>query len=50
MVYDEDKCLTENYLDKLKVTITNLKRWGKGVNNRCSFCRNVEILAHILSN
>ena len=28
----------------------NLKRWGKRVSDRCSFCGNVETLAHILSN
>ena len=28
----------------------NLKRWGKRVNDRCSFCGNIETLAHILSN
>ena len=28
----------------------NLKRWGKRVNDRCSFCGNVQTLAHILSN
>ena len=28
----------------------NLKRWGKRVSDRCSFCGNVQTLAHILSN
>ena len=28
----------------------NLKRWGKRVSDRCSFCGNVGTLAHVLSN
>ena len=28
----------------------NLKRWGKRTSDRCSFCGNIETLAHILSN
>ena len=28
----------------------NLKRWGKRASDRCSFCGNIETLAHILSN
>ena len=31
-------------------SLDNLKRWGKRVSDRCSFCGNVETLAHILSN
>ena len=31
-------------------TLDNLKRWGKRVNDRCSFCGNIETLAHVLSN
>ena len=31
-------------------SLDNLKRWGKRVSDRCSFCGNTETLAHILSN
>ena len=31
-------------------TCDNLKRWGKRVSDRCSFCGNIETLAHVLSN
>ena len=31
-------------------TFDNLKRWGKRVNDRCTFCGNIQTLAHILSN
>ena len=31
-------------------TSDNLKRWGKRVSDRCSFCGNIETLAHVLSN
>ena len=30
-------------------TLDNLKRWGKRVNNRCSFCGNIQTLLHVLS-
>lgn len=31
-------------------SLDNLKRWGKRVSDRCSFCGNIETLAHVLSN
>ena len=31
-------------------SLDNLKRWGKRVSDRCTFCGNTETLAHILSN
>ena len=31
-------------------SLDNLKRWGKRVSDRCSFCGNTQTLAHILSN
>ena len=31
-------------------TCDNLKRWGKRVSDRCTFCGNIQTLAHILSN
>ena len=31
-------------------TCDNLKRWGKRTNDRCSFCGNIQTLAHVLSN
>ena len=31
-------------------SLDNLKRWGKRVSDRCPFCGNIEMLAHILSN
>ena len=30
-------------------TLDNLKRWGKRVNDRCPFCRNIQTLLHVLS-
>ena len=31
-------------------SLDNLKRWGKRVSDRCSFCGNTQTLLHILSN
>ena len=31
-------------------SLDNLKRWGKRVSDRCSFCGNTQTLLHVLSN
>ena len=65
LIMEEDSCITwKSYLwdipqGVLKFainagintlpTLDNLKRWGKRVNNRCSFCGNIQTLLHVLS-